>query len=102
MIEPGRIVMKTAGRETGKYGVIIQKIDDNFALISGPKAITGIKRRKCNIEHLQLTDEKFEIKENITDEELERHWKDSDMIAKFQIPVPIKRHLEKPKKPEKK
>ncbi len=97
MIEPGRIVIKNAGREAGKYAVIVNKINDSFVTISGPKSITCVKRRKCNIEHIRITDEKFEIKEDATDVELERLWKDSDLLAKFGIIVPVKRHKEETK-----
>ena len=30
MLETGRVVLKIAGREAGKYAVIVNKIDDNF------------------------------------------------------------------------
>lgn len=54
-LEIGRVCIKTAGREAGKYCVVLKKLDDTFVLITGPKTLTGVKRRRCNIEHLEPT-----------------------------------------------
>ena len=47
MIEIGRIVIKTAGRDAGREAVIVDILDDNYVLIDG-----NVRRRKCNILHL--------------------------------------------------
>jgi len=74
-LETGRVCMKIAGREAGRYAVIIKKFDKDkenkaFVLITGPKLLTGIKRRKCNIEHLEPTEYSVEIKDDASDEEV--------------------------------
>ena len=69
-IEVGRICVKIVGREAGKKCVIVDVVDKNFALITGPKAVSGIKRRRSNINHLEPTNEKIEIKRGATDEEI--------------------------------
>jgi len=91
MFEPGRICLKIAGREAGKYAVVVEKIDDNFVLITGPKTITGVKRRKCNIDHLEPTANTFDIKSKADDNIIENLWKKSDLIKKLEINVPTKR-----------
>jgi len=91
MIEPGRICLKIAGRESGHYAVIVEKINDNFVLITGPKTITGVKRRKCNIEHLEPTEHKFEINPKTDDSLIEELWKKSGLIEKLGIKVPVKK-----------
>lgn len=91
MIEPGRIVLKIAGREAGKYAVIVEKVDDGFVLITGPKSITGVKRRKCNIEHIEPTEHKFEIGSKADDSLIEGLWRSSGLIEKLEIKIPIKR-----------
>ena len=96
MIEPGRICLKIAGREAGKYCVIVERIDDSFVLITGPKSITRVKRRKCNIDHLEPTEEKFDINSKAEDSQIEDLWKKSNLIEKFNIKIPVKRK-EKPK-----
>lgn len=54
-LEVGKVCVKTAGREAGKYCIVLKKLDDSFVLITGPKILTGVKRRRCNIEHLEPT-----------------------------------------------
>jgi large subunit ribosomal protein L14e len=94
MIEPGRIVLKIAGREAGKYAVIVENVNDNFVLITGPKSITGVKRRKCNIDHIEPTEHKFEIDSKADDATIENIWRSSGLIEKLEIKVPIKRTKE--------
>ena len=91
MIEPGRIVLKIAGRESGKYAVIVENTNDNFVLITGPKAITGVKRRKCNIDHIEPTENKLDIDSKADDATIESLWKSSGLIEKLEIKVPVKR-----------
>jgi large subunit ribosomal protein L14e len=69
-MEVGRICVKTLGREAGKKCVVIDLVDKNFVLITGPKAVTEIKRRRANISHLEPTREKIEINRGATDEEI--------------------------------
>lgn len=45
-IEVGRICVKLFGREAGRKCVVVDIIDKNFVLITGPKKLTGIKRRR--------------------------------------------------------
>ena len=91
MIEPGRIVLKIAGRESGKYAVIVENTNDNFVLITGPKTITGVKRRKCNIDHIEPTEHKIDIGSKADDATIESLWRSSGLIEKLEIKIPIKR-----------
>ena len=69
-VEVGRICVKIAGREAGRKCVVIDVIDKNFALITGPKQLTGVKRRRVNINHIEPTTEKIDIKRGASDEEV--------------------------------
>ena len=91
MIEPGRVCLKIAGREAGHYCVILEKINNNFVLITGPKAITGVKRRKCNIIHIEPTEYKLEIDSKSDDSFIEDAWKKSGLIEKLKIKIPVKK-----------
>ena len=71
-IEVGRICVKLTGRETGKKCVVVDVVDKNFALITGPKTVTGIRRRRTNVDHLEPTSEKVELKKGATDDEVEK------------------------------
>ena len=53
--------MKTAGRDAGKPAVIIEVIDHHTVLIDG-----AARRRKVNINHIQLLGTKVEIKKGAT------------------------------------
>ena len=64
--------MKLTGRETGKKCVVIDVIDKNFALITGPKTVTGIRRRRTNVDHLEPTVDMVELKKGATDDEVEK------------------------------
>ena len=69
-IEVGRICVKQAGRETGKKCVVIDIMDKSFVLVTGPKKVTGVKRRRVNINHLELLQDKLEIARGASDEEV--------------------------------
>jgi len=69
-IEVGRICVKTFGREAGKKCVIVDVIDKNFILITGPKSVNKVKRRKANVNHIEPTQEKIEINRGAADEDI--------------------------------
>ncbi len=71
-IEIGRICVKTAGREAGKKCVIVDIIDKNFVLITGPKLVNKVKRRRANIKQLEPTNEKLDIQKGADDKEVEK------------------------------
>lgn len=69
-IQIGRIIVKTNGREAGKKGVIIDVINQNYVLVAGPKSLTGVRRRKCNIRHIEPTDKVLSLKRDASDEDV--------------------------------
>jgi len=69
-IEVGRICVKLTGREAGRKCVIVDIIDKSFVLITGPKTVTGIKRRRANINHIEPLQDKVKIKRGASDEEV--------------------------------
>lgn len=68
--EIGRIVVKTSGREASRKCVIVSIVDKNFVIVTGPKSLTGVKRRRLNISHLAFTPYKINIREGASDEEV--------------------------------
>lgn len=64
--------MKLTGRETGRKCVIVDVIDKNFVLITGPKSVTGVRRRRTNLDHLEPTAETVELRKGATDDEVEK------------------------------
>jgi len=69
-IEVGRVCVKVAGREAGRKCVIVDVMDKSFVLITGPKTVTGIKRRRANINHIEPLQDRVEIKRGAADEEV--------------------------------
>jgi large subunit ribosomal protein L14e len=69
-IEVGRICVKMAGRETGSKCVIVDVMDKSFVLITGPKKVTGVKRKRVNLNHIRVLQDKLEIKRGASDEEV--------------------------------
>jgi large subunit ribosomal protein L14e len=84
-IEVGRLCIKQLGRENGKKCVIIDVMDKSFVLVTGPKKVTGVKRRRVNINHVMPLQDKIEVKRGASDEEvsqaLETAGKLKDMTA---------------------
>jgi large subunit ribosomal protein L14e len=68
--EVGRICVKTAGRDAGKRCVIIDLMDKNFAYVTGPKSVSGVRRRRVNVNHLKPLEEKIQIEKGATDEQI--------------------------------
>lgn len=81
-LEVGRICIKTTGREAGRKCVIVDLIDKNFVLITGPKSVTGIKRRRTNVGHVELTKDKIEINRGASDEEVAKALKAAEKLKK--------------------
>lgn len=69
-IEVGRICVKLTGREAGRKCVVVDIIDKSFVLITGPKTVTGVKRRRANINHVEPLQDKVKIKRGASDEEV--------------------------------
>jgi len=109
VLNVGRVCMKISGREASKYCVILKKIDKAFVLVTGPKLLTGVKRRRCNIEHLEALTHFLQIKENASDEEVLDSYEKAGLITKLNLKKPPaaelkaeKEKVEKEKPKEKK
>lgn len=96
MIEIGRLVVKTAGRDAGKKAVIIDILDDKYVLIDGET-----RRRKCNILHLEPLNQVIKIEKNASHEEVAKVLKEIGIEARQTKPKPkTTRPRKKRKTPE--
>lgn len=68
VMEVGRVCVKLAGHEAGKQCVIVDVLDNVYVVVSGP----GVKRRRCNIAHLEPLEQKVEIAKGVSDEDVKR------------------------------
>jgi large subunit ribosomal protein L14e len=68
------------GREAGRKCVIVDLTDKSFVLITGPKKLTGVKRRRVNANHIEPLQDKIDIKRGASDEEVADALKASDKL----------------------
>jgi len=105
-LEIGRVCMKIAGREAGRYCVVLKKLDDTFVLVTGPKVLTGVKRRRCNVEHLEPTQYIVKVSAEAAENEVIKAYKATGLLKKFGLRKPspevVKEAEKKVKKKEKK
>lgn len=69
-IEVGRICVKKFGREQGKKCVIVDVMDKSFVLVTGPKKLSEVRRRRVNMNHVAPLEDKIEINKGASDEEV--------------------------------
>jgi large subunit ribosomal protein L14e len=65
-VDIGRVCVKTQGREKGKKCVVIDVIDRNFVVVTGP----DVKRRRVNMDHIVPLDETVDVQRNASDDEV--------------------------------
>lgn len=82
-IEVGRICIKLTGREAGRKCIIVDMMDKNFVLITGPKNVTGVKRRRANANHIEPLKDKIKIKRGAPDEEVAEALKASGKLEEM-------------------
>ncbi|MCC6058990.1 MAG: 50S ribosomal protein L14e [Thermofilum sp.] len=83
----GRICVKTSGREAGRKCVIVDIIDDKFVLVTGPKQLTGVKRRRANVKHLEPLQYKVQIPKGASDEEVLQALEKAGLLEVMREPI---------------
>lgn len=86
-IEVGRICVKLNGREAGHKCVIVDVIDKNFVLVTGPRKVTGIRRRRTNVKHLEPTEDIVEVKKGASDDDISKAMGRGKKAESFKEPV---------------
>lgn len=66
----GRVCVKTLGREAGSKCVVVDVIDKSYVLVTGPRSLTGVKRRRANVRHLQPLGDRVDIAKGADDDEV--------------------------------
>ncbi|MBO3802611.1 MAG: 50S ribosomal protein L14e [Candidatus Brockarchaeota archaeon] len=66
----GRICVKKRGREKGLRCVIVDEIDENYVLVTGPKKLSGVRRRRVNVDHLAPTEKAVRIRRGASDQDV--------------------------------
>ncbi len=83
LFEIGRVCIKTTGREAGRYCVVVDLKDDNHVIISGPKNTSGVRRRACNIRHLEPLDIVVKIDRGADDTALQKALDSAGLTERF-------------------
>ena len=81
--EIGRVCFINYGEDEGKLCTIIDIIDQNWALVDGPRDQTGVHRQQYNFKRLSLTPFKLEIPRNARLSTLSKAFKAGDVLAKW-------------------
>ena len=79
-IEVGRICVKLSGREAGKKCVVVDVTDKSFIEITGPKELTGVRRRRANINHVEALQDTIQINRGASDEEVKEALKSAGKL----------------------
>lgn len=87
LFEIGRVAVKIAGRDSKKYCIVVDKLDDNYVLVDGET-----RRKKVNIKHLEPLDIVVKIKKNANSEDVMNALKESG------ISISKKRKIKRTKK----
>jgi large subunit ribosomal protein L14e len=86
-VEVGRICVKLLGREAGRKCVVVDLADKSFVLITGPKEVTGVRRRRANVNHIEPLQDTVDIKRGASDEEVTEALKSAGKLEAMSQPV---------------
>ncbi|MDW8083735.1 MAG: 50S ribosomal protein L14e [Candidatus Caldarchaeum sp.] len=75
----GRVVVKTRGRDAGCKGVVVAVYSNGYVLVTGPKQLTGLRRRRVNTIHIIPTSKKIDIPKDASDEEVMKTIKEAGL-----------------------
>lgn len=69
LFEPGRVVVKIAGRDAGRKGVVVEQLDSIHVLVDG-----DLRRRKVNVRHLEPLPEVMEMEPGAAHEDVAKEF----------------------------
>ncbi len=87
LYEAGRVCVKTMGREAGSLCVVIEKKDESYVLVTGPRQLSGVKRRSCNIRHLEPLETMLTIAADADDGAIEKAIEEAGLTDKFRTKI---------------
>ncbi len=107
VFEVGRLVIKIAGRDARKKGVIVDVLENGYVMLDGQT-----RRKKCNISHLEPLNQVLKIKKGASNAEVvkalteagieckERKAKETKNTERPRKQRKVKEKLEKKAKPK--
>ena len=99
MLEVGRVCIKIAGRDAGQTAIVVEKIDEKTVLIDG-----NVRRRKCNINHLEPLDQTVKVSKGASTSEVHKAMSSSKLkvLEKKKVKRSKKKETKKEETKEKK
>jgi len=91
LFDIGRCCVILRGRRAGKKAIVVDIIDENFVLITGPPDVTGVKRRRMNVDHLLPLNIRINISRGASDEDVLKAIKEQKLEEFLKEPVRIPR-----------
>jgi len=99
-MEIGTVCIKIAGRDSNKYCVVVEQLDNGYVLIDGQT-----RRKKCNMTHLEPTSKKANISKGASNADVVKALKElkieciekKEKTKKEQTKRPTKQKKVKPK-----
>jgi len=74
-VQPGQVVRSTAGRDRGRYYVVIRRLNERFVAVADGRARRSAWPKKKNVRHLEPVGDQGSIAANprrLGDEELQQ------------------------------
>ena len=65
IVDIGRVCIKTMGHEADEKCVVVDADKGNFVIIAGPR----VKKRRCNISHLEILPHAVSVKKRASESE---------------------------------
>lgn len=65
LVDIGRVCIKTMGHEAQQACVVVDAGEKNFVVVAGPR----VKKRRCNIQHLEILPHTVNIKKGASEAE---------------------------------
>ncbi|MCR8432953.1 MAG: 50S ribosomal protein L14e [Candidatus Korarchaeota archaeon] len=91
LFDIGRCCVISRGRRAGKKAIVVDIIDENFVLITGPPLLNGVKRRRMNIDHLIPLNIRVTIDRGASDESVLKAIKEHNLENFMKEPIRIPR-----------
>jgi len=91
LFDIGRCCVILRGRRAGKKAIVVDIIDENFVLVTGPKELNGVKRRRMNIDHLLPLNVRVNISRGASDEDVLKAIREQKLEDFIKEPVRIPR-----------
>jgi large subunit ribosomal protein L14e len=67
--------------------VVVDVVDKSFVLITGPKSVSGVRRRRVNINHVEPLEDSVEIKRGASDEDVAQILKKAGKLEEMAKPI---------------